>query len=168
MPSFRGRIYRGQDRTDGGGDLLSDQEASSTANTAEYWENERSRVGNHFYFDLRRSLNPREVNARGRILDNPKIKFGEPLPSFLFKPGESIINCHWPEQFRRGICTQKHLDGMKMLVVDVGIDNETRVEGYRLLYQLPGVVDHSSQKIVQWRLRIYIESNFEPCDHSAI
>jgi hypothetical protein len=143
------------------------QEASRTAKTAEYWENERSRVGNHFYFDLRRSLNPREVKARGRMLDKSKIKFGEPLPSFLFKPGESIINCHWPEQFRRGICTQKHLDGMKMLVVEVGIDNETRVEGYRLLFQLPGVVDHSSQKIVQWRLRIYVESNFEPCDHPA-
>jgi hypothetical protein len=101
------------------------------------------------------------------MLDKSKIKFGEPLPSFLFKPGESIINSHWPEQFRRKICTQEHLDGMKMLVLEVGTDKETGIEGYRLLYQLPGVVDHSSQKIVQWRLRIYVESNFEICDPSG-
>ena len=56
---------------------------------------------------------------------------------------------------------------MKMLVVEVGIDDKTEIGGYRLLYQLPGVVDHPSQPIVQWRLRIYVESNFEPCDPSG-
>ena len=56
---------------------------------------------------------------------------------------------------------------MKMLVVEVGSDDKTKIEGYRLLNQLPGVVDHSSRKIVQWRLRIYVESNFEICDPSG-
>jgi hypothetical protein len=103
-----------------------------------------------------------------RMPDKSKIKFGEPMPRFLFKPGESIINSHWPEQFRRHKCTQKHFNGMKMLVLEVGTDIETGIEGYRLLYQLPGVVDLSSQNTVQWRLRTYVESNFEPCADPSI
>jgi hypothetical protein len=95
------------------------------------------------------------------------IKFGDPLPGFLFKPGEWIVNVHWAEVFRRGICTQKQFDGMKMLVVEVGVDDGANIEGYRLLNQLPGVVDHSSRKIIQWRLRIYVESNFAICDPSG-
>ena len=139
------------------------------ANKDESRENKRLRVGDHFHFGLRRSLNPREVNAREvRMPDKSKVKFGEPMPSFLFKPGESIINSHWPEQFRQHKCTQKHFDGMKMLVVEVGTDTETGIEGYRLLYQLPGVVDLSSQNTVQWRLRTYVESNFEPCADPSI
>ena len=55
-----------------------------------------------------------------------------------------------------------------MLVVEVGTDTETGIEGYRLLYQLPGVVDLSSQNTVQWRLRTYVESNFEPCADPSI
>jgi hypothetical protein len=31
----------------------------------------------------------------------------------------------------QGICTQKQFDGMKMLVVEVGIDDKTKMEGYR-------------------------------------
>jgi hypothetical protein len=56
---------------------------------------------------------------------------------------------------------------MKMLVVEVGNENESKAEGYRLSYQLPGTVDHPSKMIVQWRLRIYVESNFELCDPSG-
>jgi hypothetical protein len=138
-------------------------------NKDESRENKRLSVVDHFHFGLRWSLNPREVNAREvRMPDKSKIKFGEPIPSFLFKPGESIVNSHWPEQFRRKKRTQKHFDGMKMLVVEVGTDTETGIEGYRLLYQLPGVVDLSSQNTVQWRLRTYVESNFEPCADPSI
>ena len=72
------------------------------------------------------------------------------------------------EDRARTLCTQKHFDGMKMLVVEVGTDTETGIEGYRLLYQLPGVVDLSSQNTVQWRLRTYVESNFEPCADPSI
>jgi hypothetical protein len=123
-------------------------------------------VGNHFSL-ICRPLNLWKLNGPRSMPDKSKIKFGDPLPGFPFKPGEWIVNSHWAEEFRRGICTQKQFDGMKMLVVEVGIDDKTKIEGYRLLNQLPGVVDHSSRKIVQWRLRIYVESNFEICDPSG-
>ena len=36
--------------------------------------------------------------------DKSKIKFGEPMPSFLFKPGEFIINSHWTSTVTNGVC----------------------------------------------------------------
>jgi hypothetical protein len=99
--------------------------------------------------------------------DTSRIKFGEPLPGFLFKPREWIINSYWAEEFRQGRCTQKQFDGMKMLVVEVGIDSKTKLESYRLLCQLPGVVDRPLKMIVQWLLKIYVESHFEPCNPSG-
>jgi len=124
-------------------------------------------VGNHFHFDFSWPLNLCKAKRAARLPDNSKIKFGEPLPGFLFKPSECIINSHWAEAFRQGLCTQQHFDGMKMLVVEVGNENESKAEGYRLSYQLPGTVDHPSKMIVQWRLRIYVESNFELCAPSG-
>jgi hypothetical protein len=99
--------------------------------------------------------------------DKSRIKFGEPLPGFVFKPREYLINAHWAEEFRQGRCTQKQFQAMKMLVVEVGIDSKTEIEGYRLLSHLPGVMGHRPKMVVQWRLKIYIESNFELCDPSS-
>jgi hypothetical protein len=99
--------------------------------------------------------------------DKSRIKFGEPLPGFLFKPREWIINYHRAEEFRQGRCTQKQFDGMKMLVVEVGTDSKTKLEAYRLLCQLPGAVDRPLKIVVQWLRKIYVESNFELCDPSG-
>jgi hypothetical protein len=96
------------------------------------------------------------------------IKLGEPLPGFLFKPGEWIINSHRAEELRKGRCTRKQFEVMTMLVVGVGISDKSKIERYRLLSQLRGVVDHPSKKIVEWHLRIYVESNFELCDHPRL
>jgi hypothetical protein len=43
--------------------------------------------------------------------------------------------------FRQGKCTQKELDELKMLVVEVGIDRITQSESYRLLYYYKGGED---------------------------
>jgi hypothetical protein len=99
--------------------------------------------------------------------DESRIKFGEPLPDFLFKPREYIINAHWAEKLRQGQCTQKQFESMKLLVVEVGIDSKTGIEGYRLLSHLPGVIRSPLKMIVQWHLKIYVESNFEHCDPSS-
>jgi hypothetical protein len=56
------------------------------------------------------------------VIDSAKQKLGGPLPAYLFKPGECIANSRFVEVFRQGKCTQKELDDLKMLVVEVGID----------------------------------------------
>lgn len=95
--------------------------------------------------------------------DKFRIKFGEPLPGFIFKPSECIINAHWAKEFRQVRCSQKQFDAMKMPVVEVGVDSKTKTEAYRLLCQLVGVVSHRPKMVVQWRLKNYVEFNFELC-----
>jgi hypothetical protein len=68
------------------------------------------------------------------MLDRAKVKFGEPLPGYRFKPGECIVNSDFANEFRQGICTHKELDDLKMLVVEAGIDRMTQNESYGLLY----------------------------------
>ena len=64
------------------------------------------------------------------MIDRCKVKSGEPLPGYRFKPGESIVNSDFADEFRQGICTQNELDDLKMLVVEVGIDRITQNESY--------------------------------------
>ena len=103
------------------------------------------------------------------MLDRAKVKFGESLPGYRFKPGECIVNSDFANEFRQGICTQKELDDLKMLVVEVGIDRMTQNESYGLLYySIAGGDGIVWNQIHQWRLKIIIESNFELCDHPEI
>jgi hypothetical protein len=99
------------------------------------------------------------------MIDKFKLKFGEPLPGFRFKPGECIVNSNWAEKFRQGKSTLKQFDGLKMVVLEVGIDERTKKESYRLLYDSPakGGKDLPWEQIDQWFLKTHVESNFEPC-----
>jgi hypothetical protein len=58
------------------------------------------------------------------MIENSKVKFGNPLPGYRFKPGECIVDTNSANDFRQGKCTQRDLDGVKMLVAEVGIDNK--------------------------------------------
>jgi hypothetical protein len=53
-------------------------------------------------------------------------------------PGECITNSRFVEAFHQGKCTQKELDDLKMLVVEVEIDRITPSESYRLFVLLHG------------------------------
>jgi hypothetical protein len=88
---------------------------------------------------------------------------------YRFKPGQCIVNSNFTDGFRQGLCTQKELDDLKMLVVEVGIEKITKWESYRLLcYSTTGGDDTPGNQIAQWWLKTVVESNFEPCDHPAI
>ena len=60
------------------------------------------------------------------MIDRSKVKVGDPLPGYRFKPGECIVNSRLLYESRRRKCTQKELDDLKMLVVEVGIVNAAR------------------------------------------
>lgn len=99
-----------------------------------------------------------------------KLKFGRAQPGYRFKPGKYVVNHKWAEEFRQGKSSQKQFDGMKMVVMEVGIGRETGVESYRLLYNSPSAAGSSlpEQGIDQWFAKTFVESNFEPCDYPAI
>jgi hypothetical protein len=84
--------------------------------------------------DLIRLVVPFRIWSNLDMIDRSKVKLGEPLPGYRFKPGECIVNSDFADKFRQGICTQKELDDLKMLVVEAGIDRITQNEDYRLLY----------------------------------
>ena len=103
------------------------------------------------------------------MIDPAKLKLGNPLPGYRFMPGECIANWRFVELFRQGKCTQKELDDLKMLVVEVGIDTITQSESYRLLYYYTAGGDKIPwNQIDHWRPKDVVESNFEPCDHPQI
>jgi hypothetical protein len=69
-------------------------------------------------------------------------------------PGDCIANSRVVEVFRHGKCTQKELDNLKILVVEVGIDRITQSESYRLLYYYPaGGAKIPWNQIDHWRQR---------------
>jgi hypothetical protein len=68
------------------------------------------------------------------MIDMSEVKFGEPLLGYRFKPGDCIVNSDFANEFTQGIYTQKELDDLKLLVVEVGIDRMTQNESYGLLY----------------------------------
>src|SRR6476661_10427622 len=97
------------------------------------------------------------------MIDRSKVKLGEPLPGYRFKPGECIVNSDFANEFRQGISTHKELDDLKMLVVEVGIDRMTQNESYGLLYySIAGGHGIPWNQIRQWGLKTVVESNFEP------
>jgi hypothetical protein len=104
------------------------------------------------------------------MLDRFKVKLGNPLPGYRFMPGECIVNTNFANEFRQGKCTQQDLDGLKMLVAEVGIDKNTGKESYRVLYYSPvkGGEDLPWNQIDQWHLKAFVDSNFEICDHPEI
>jgi hypothetical protein len=61
------------------------------------------------------------------VIDKFKVKFGEPLPGFLFKPGECVVNSTWGGKSRQGKSTPKQFDGLKMVASEVGFDKGTLV-----------------------------------------
>jgi hypothetical protein len=68
------------------------------------------------------------------VIDRTKLKFGDSLPGYRFKPGECIVNSRFVSEFRQTKCTQKELNELKMLVIEVGVEQSTQKKGYRLLY----------------------------------
>jgi hypothetical protein len=104
------------------------------------------------------------------MIENFKLKFGNPLPGYRFKPGECIVDTNSANDFRQGKCTQRDLDGVKMLVAEVGIDNKTGMESYRLLYYSPveGAEDLPWNQIDQWRIKAGVDLNYELSDHPEI
>ena len=102
-------------------------------------------------------------------MEDFKVNIGKPLPGFRFHPGECVVNSNFAEQFRQGKITPKDFDGMKMVVLEVGIDQQTGRGSYRLLYdsKLEGSEGAPWGEIVQWFTKIYVESNFEKCEYPA-
>jgi hypothetical protein len=73
------------------------------------------------------------------------------------------------EEFRQGKCSQKELNDLKMLVVEVGIDKRSQSESYRLLYYYTAGEDKIPwNQIDHWRSKDVVESNFESCGHPGI
>jgi len=107
-------------------------------------------------------------NPNADMIDKFKLKLGPPQPGYRFKPGECIVNSNQAEEFRQGKCTPKQFDGLKMVVLEVGVDKGK--ESYRVLYDSPvkGGNDLPWEQIEQWYLKIYVESNFELCEYPAI
>jgi hypothetical protein len=100
------------------------------------------------------------------VIDRSKLKFGDPLPGYRFKPGECIVNSRFVVELRHRKCTQKELDDLKMLVVEVGIEKVTQKKGYRLLYcSTVGGNKIPWNQIDHWRSKDVVESDFEPCEH---
>ena len=99
-----------------------------------------------------------------------KIKIGEPLPGYRFKPGECIVNSNHAREFSQGKCSQKQFDALKMLVVEVGVDQKTGHESYRLLYDSPVKVGENlpGTGMDQWFLKAFVDSNFELCDYPEV
>ena len=103
------------------------------------------------------------------MIDRSKVKVGDPLPGYRFKPGECIVNSRLLYESRRRKCTQKELDDLKMLVVEVGIDKRSQKVSYRLLYYCTAGGDKIPwNQIDHWRSKTEVESNFERCDHPGI
>jgi hypothetical protein len=94
------------------------------------------------------------------MMDRSKVKFGEPLLGYRFKPGDCIVNSDFANEFTQGICTQKELDDLKTV---------TQKESYGLLYySIAGGNAIAWNQIRQWWLKAVVGSNFEPCDHPEI
>jgi hypothetical protein len=70
--------------------------------------------------------------------------------------------------FRRRKCTQKEIDDLKMLVLEVGIDRITQNQSYRLLYYYTASGDSIAWNHDHWRSKAVVESKFERCDHPEI
>jgi hypothetical protein len=51
-------------------------------------------------------------NPKSDMTDKFKLKVGEALPGFRFKPGECFVNSTWGEEFRQGKSTPKQFDGL--------------------------------------------------------
>jgi hypothetical protein len=104
------------------------------------------------------------------MFDKFKIKLGPTQPGYRFKPGECVVNSNWAEEFRQGKCTQNEIDGVKLIVTEVGINKATELESYRLLYNSPpqGGEHFPGQEMDQWFLKAYVESNFEICEYPVI
>ena len=77
---------------------------------------------------------PFESDPISNMIDRSKLKLGNSLPGYRFKPGECIVNSRFVHEFRQGKCTQKELNDLKMLVVELGIDKSTEKGSYRFLY----------------------------------
>ena len=99
------------------------------------------------------------------MIDRSKLKFGDPLPGYRFKPGECIVNSRFVSEFRQTKCTQKELNDLKMLVVEVGVEEGTQKKGYHLLYYSTVGDKIPWNQIDFWRSKDLVESDFEPCEH---
>jgi hypothetical protein len=51
-------------------------------------------------------------NPKSDMTDKLKLKVGEALPGFRFKPGECFVNSTWGEEFRQGKSTPKQFDAL--------------------------------------------------------
>jgi hypothetical protein len=95
---------------------------------------------------------------------------GKSQPEFLFRPGESIVNSKFAQEYRNGTCTLEQFDEMKLVVLEVGVDAKTGRLSYSLLHNAPGegAESFSWGKIDKWFLNEYVEQNFENCDYPAV
>jgi hypothetical protein len=62
------------------------------------------------------------------MIDRFNVKFGERLPGCRFKPGECVVDASFAKEYRQGKCTREELDRLKMVVLSVGIDEQTGLE----------------------------------------
>ena len=104
------------------------------------------------------------------MIDRFRVKFGEPLPGYRFKPGECVVDSSFAKEYRQGRCTAEELNRLKMVVLLVGIDEKTGLEGYFLFYDttVNGGRDLSWAQMERWYTKTFVESNFELCNHPEI
>jgi hypothetical protein len=101
------------------------------------------------------------------MIERFRVKFGEPLPGYRFKPGECVVDSYYAEEYRQGKCP---LEELKMVVLAVGTDDRTGLESYFLFYDstVNGGRDLPWEQMEHWYTKIFVESNFELFDHLAI
>jgi hypothetical protein len=104
------------------------------------------------------------------MIDRFKVKFGEPLPGYRFKPGEYVVDSSYAEEFLQGKCTWEELNRLKMVVLSVGIDEQTELESYFLFYDstVNGGRDLTWSQMEQWYTKLFVESHFELCNYPDI
>jgi hypothetical protein len=104
------------------------------------------------------------------MIDRFKVKFGEPLPGYRFKPGECVVDSGYAEEFLQGRCTAEKLSRLKMVVLSVGIDEQTGLESYFLFYDstVNGGRDLPWAQMEQWYTKTFVETNFELCNYPDI
>jgi len=62
--------------------------------------------------DLQTKFRGYRGDPKSDMTDKFKLKVGEALPGFRFKPGECFVNSTWGEEFRQGKSTPKQFDGL--------------------------------------------------------
>jgi hypothetical protein len=103
------------------------------------------------------------------MIDRFKVKFGEHFQvTVSSRANVSLIPAMQKNFLREDVAEE--LNRLKMVVLSVGIDEQTGLESYFLFYDstVNGGRDLPWAQMEQWYTKIFVESNFELCNHPDI